>query len=75
MLRQVVQIHPKRGVLSPEESALCVLTFTSADYPTCYQLDVICQVPPTFKAALSCLWVVLFLFYARFILVQSRITS
>ncbi|XP_077947353.1 cilia- and flagella-associated protein 65 isoform X2 [Gasterosteus aculeatus] len=40
---QVVQIHPKRGVLSPEESALCVLTFTSADYPTCYQLDVICQ--------------------------------
>ncbi|XP_051260176.1 cilia- and flagella-associated protein 65 isoform X3 [Dicentrarchus labrax] len=42
--QQVVQIHPERGSLCPRESALCVLTFTSTDYPTCYQLDVICQV-------------------------------
>ncbi|KAL6100579.1 cfap65 [Pungitius sinensis] len=41
--QQVVQIHPEKGVLRPEESALCVLTFTSTDYPTCYQIDVICQ--------------------------------
>ncbi|XP_070771214.1 cilia- and flagella-associated protein 65 [Enoplosus armatus] len=42
--QQVVQIHPERGSLHPGESALCVLTFTSTDYPTGYQLDVICQV-------------------------------
>ncbi|XP_070832675.1 LOW QUALITY PROTEIN: cilia- and flagella-associated protein 65 [Chaetodon trifascialis] len=42
--QQVVQIHPERGRLCPGESAMCVLTFTSTDYPTCYQLDVICQV-------------------------------
>ncbi|XP_054471804.1 cilia- and flagella-associated protein 65 [Anoplopoma fimbria] len=42
--QQVVQIHPERGRLSPGESSLCVLTFTSTDYPTCYQLDVICKV-------------------------------
>ncbi|XP_068557648.1 cilia- and flagella-associated protein 65 [Cebidichthys violaceus] len=42
--QQVVQIHPEQGGLCPGESALCVLTFTSTDYPTCYQLDVICQV-------------------------------
>nr|XP_046260401.1 cilia- and flagella-associated protein 65 isoform X2 [Scatophagus argus] len=42
--QQVVQIHPERGSLCPGESALCVLTFTSTDYPTCYQLDIICQV-------------------------------
>ncbi|KAM8855968.1 cilia- and flagella-associated protein 65 isoform 2-T2 [Spinachia spinachia] len=41
--QQVVQIRPEKGVLCPEESALCVLTFTSTDYPTCYQLDVTCQ--------------------------------
>ncbi|XP_076015276.1 cilia- and flagella-associated protein 65 [Genypterus blacodes] len=41
---QVVQIHPERGRLGPEESALCVLTFTPSDYPTIYQLDLICQV-------------------------------
>ncbi|KAM9346883.1 cilia- and flagella-associated protein 65 [Symphorus nematophorus] len=41
---QVVQIHPERGSLCPGESCLCVLTFTSTDYPTCYLLDVICQV-------------------------------
>ncbi len=54
---QVVQIHPERGTLRPGESALCVLTFTSTDYPAAYQLDVICQVPQQywsrFKAALS----------------------
>ncbi|XP_036966082.1 cilia- and flagella-associated protein 65 isoform X1 [Acanthopagrus latus] len=42
--QQVVRIHPERGSLCPGESALCVLNFTSTDYPTCYQLDVICQV-------------------------------
>ncbi|KAK9537382.1 hypothetical protein VZT92_005007 [Zoarces viviparus] len=42
--QQVVQIHPEQGGLCPGESALCVLTFTSTDYPTCYHLDVICQV-------------------------------
>ncbi|XP_031714488.1 cilia- and flagella-associated protein 65 isoform X2 [Anarrhichthys ocellatus] len=42
--QQVVQIHPEQGGLCPGESALCALTFTSTDYPTCYQLDVICQV-------------------------------
>ncbi|XP_044073745.1 cilia- and flagella-associated protein 65 isoform X2 [Siniperca chuatsi] len=41
--QQVVQIHPEQGSLRPGESALCVLTFTSTDYPTGYQLDVICQ--------------------------------
>lgn len=44
VLCQVVQIHPDRGSLCPKESVLCVLTFTSADYPTFYQLDLICQV-------------------------------
>lgn len=52
---QVLQIYPEQGSLCPGESALCVLTFTSTDYPTCYQLDVICQVPQEywciFKAA------------------------
>ncbi|XP_040912258.1 cilia- and flagella-associated protein 65 [Toxotes jaculatrix] len=42
--QQVVQIHPERGSLCPGESALCVLTFTSTDYPTVYRLDLICQV-------------------------------
>ncbi|KAI3356474.1 hypothetical protein L3Q82_017688, partial [Scortum barcoo] len=42
--QQVVQIHPERGSLRPGETALCVFTFTSTDYPTVYQLDVICQV-------------------------------
>uniref|UniRef100_A0A3Q4HII0 Uncharacterized protein n=1 Tax=Neolamprologus brichardi TaxID=32507 RepID=A0A3Q4HII0_NEOBR len=44
VLCQVVQIHPDRGRLCPGECALCVLTFTSTDYPTVHQLDVICQV-------------------------------
>ncbi|XP_029968198.1 cilia- and flagella-associated protein 65 [Salarias fasciatus] len=42
--QQVLQIHPDRGRLCPRECALCVLTFTSSDYPTVYQLDLICQV-------------------------------
>uniref|UniRef100_UPI0009B41025 cilia- and flagella-associated protein 65 n=1 Tax=Monopterus albus TaxID=43700 RepID=UPI0009B41025 len=42
--QQVVQIRPERGSLCPGEIALCVLTFTSTDYPTVYQLDLICQV-------------------------------
>ncbi|XP_068428766.1 cilia- and flagella-associated protein 65 isoform X2 [Clinocottus analis] len=42
--QQVLQINPEQGVLRPGESALCVLTFTCTDYPTCYQLDAICQV-------------------------------
>ncbi|XP_028993480.1 cilia- and flagella-associated protein 65 [Betta splendens] len=42
--QQEVWIHPNRGRLCPGESVLCVLTFTSADYPALYQLDVICQV-------------------------------
>ncbi|XP_056292370.1 cilia- and flagella-associated protein 65 [Pseudoliparis swirei] len=42
--QQEVQIHPEQGVLCPGESGLCVLTFTSTDYPTCHQLDAICQV-------------------------------
>ncbi|KAG7241732.1 hypothetical protein INR49_025197 [Caranx melampygus] len=41
---QVVQITPHQGRLDPGECALCVLTFTSTDYPTIYQLDLICQV-------------------------------
>ncbi|XP_076731494.1 cilia- and flagella-associated protein 65 isoform X2 [Maylandia zebra] len=41
---KVVQIHPDRGRLRPGECALCVLTFTSTDYPTVHQLDVVCQV-------------------------------
>ncbi|KAF7662426.1 hypothetical protein LDENG_00236590 [Lucifuga dentata] len=48
--QQVVQIHPERGRVCPGESALCVLTFTPSDYPTIYQLDLICQV--TREAAL-----------------------
>ncbi|XP_035860503.1 cilia- and flagella-associated protein 65 isoform X3 [Sander lucioperca] len=42
--QQVVQIHPDQGSLCPGESALCALTFTSTDYPTAYQLDIVCQV-------------------------------
>nr|XP_019945243.1 PREDICTED: cilia- and flagella-associated protein 65 [Paralichthys olivaceus] len=42
--QQVVQIRPERGSLSPGECSLCVLTFTSTDYPTVYRLDLICQV-------------------------------
>ncbi|XP_026150303.1 cilia- and flagella-associated protein 65 isoform X2 [Mastacembelus armatus] len=42
--QQVVQVHPEQGSLCPEECALCILTFTSTDYPTVYQLDLICQV-------------------------------
>ncbi|XP_060910642.1 cilia- and flagella-associated protein 65 [Labrus mixtus] len=42
--QQVVQIHPQQGVLHPGESSLCFLTFTSSDYPTHYQLDILCQV-------------------------------
>ncbi|KAF3842925.1 hypothetical protein F7725_001774 [Dissostichus mawsoni] len=42
--KQAVQIHPERGTLCPGESAPCVLTFTSTDYPAVYQLDIICQV-------------------------------
>lgn len=41
---KVVQIHPDRGRLCPGECALCFLTFTSTDYPTVYQLDLVCQV-------------------------------
>ncbi|XP_068184475.1 cilia- and flagella-associated protein 65 [Antennarius striatus] len=41
---QAIQICPERGSLHPGESGLCVLTFTSTDYPTCYQQDVICEV-------------------------------
>ncbi|XP_023144688.2 cilia- and flagella-associated protein 65 [Amphiprion ocellaris] len=48
--QQVVQIHPERGCLCPGECVLCVLTFTSTDYPTVYKLDLICQV--THAAAL-----------------------
>lgn len=44
VLCQVVQIHPDRGRLCPGECALCVLTFTSTDYPTVHQLDIVCQV-------------------------------
>uniref|UniRef100_A0A3B5BIF1 Si:ch1073-349o24.2 n=1 Tax=Stegastes partitus TaxID=144197 RepID=A0A3B5BIF1_9TELE len=40
----VVQIHPERGGLRPGECVLCALTFTSSDYPTVYQLDLVCQV-------------------------------
>ncbi|KAK5609720.1 hypothetical protein CRENBAI_024656 [Crenichthys baileyi] len=47
--QQVVQIHPERGCLDPGECAIVVLTFM-ADYPTVYQLDLICQV--THEAAL-----------------------
>ncbi|KAJ4933197.1 hypothetical protein JOQ06_030032 [Pogonophryne albipinna] len=42
--KQAVEIHPERGTLCPGESAPCVLTFTSTDYPAVYQLDIICQV-------------------------------
>ncbi|XP_070400520.1 cilia- and flagella-associated protein 65 isoform X3 [Nothobranchius furzeri] len=48
--QKVVQIHPERGRLRPEECTLCVLTFSSTDYPTIHQLDLICQV--TQEAAL-----------------------
>ncbi|KAM7380772.1 hypothetical protein PAMP_004045 [Pampus punctatissimus] len=50
-LQQVVQVHPEKSSLCPGESVLCVLTFTSTDYPTIYQLDLICQV--TQEAALA----------------------
>ncbi|XP_053295148.1 cilia- and flagella-associated protein 65 [Pleuronectes platessa] len=42
--QQVVQIRPDRGVLSPEEVHLCVVSFTSTRHPTVYKLDLICQV-------------------------------
>uniref|UniRef100_A0A3Q3M416 Cilia and flagella associated protein 65 n=1 Tax=Mastacembelus armatus TaxID=205130 RepID=A0A3Q3M416_9TELE len=56
VLWQVVQVHPEQGSLCPEECALCILTFTSTDYPTVYQLDLICQVPH------SCTFITLNLF-------------
>ncbi|XP_068602653.1 cilia- and flagella-associated protein 65 [Brachionichthys hirsutus] len=43
-IHQEIQICPQRGRLCPGESALCLLAFTSADYPTLYRLDVICEV-------------------------------
>uniref|UniRef100_A0A8D2ZWM9 Coiled-coil domain-containing protein 108 n=1 Tax=Scophthalmus maximus TaxID=52904 RepID=A0A8D2ZWM9_SCOMX len=49
--QQVVQIHPEQGSLCPGESGLCVLTFTPTDYPTVYQLELICQL--TLEAALT----------------------
>ncbi|KAM4608647.1 cilia- and flagella-associated protein 65 [Polymixia lowei] len=49
--QQVVQISPEQGSLCPGQSALCVLTLTSTDCPTFYQLDLICQV--TQEAALA----------------------
>ncbi|KAM9364881.1 cilia- and flagella-associated protein 65 [Pholidichthys leucotaenia] len=49
--QQVVQIHPDRGCLRAGQCVLCVLTFTSTDYPTVYQLDLICQV--TLEAELT----------------------
>ncbi|XP_034550185.1 cilia- and flagella-associated protein 65 isoform X3 [Notolabrus celidotus] len=42
--QQVVHIHPKQGILHPGDSAVCFLTFTATDYPSDYQLDVICQI-------------------------------
>ncbi|XP_037542268.1 cilia- and flagella-associated protein 65 [Nematolebias whitei] len=42
--QQVVQLHPERGSLCPGECTLCVLTFIPTDYPTVYQLELICQV-------------------------------
>ncbi|XP_061578921.1 cilia- and flagella-associated protein 65 [Cololabis saira] len=42
--QQVVRIHPEHGCLRPGECVLCVVTFTPTDYPTIYQLDLICQV-------------------------------
>ncbi|XP_041857030.1 cilia- and flagella-associated protein 65 isoform X2 [Melanotaenia boesemani] len=49
--QQVVQIYPEQGRLHPGECDLCVLTFTPSDYPTIYQLDLVCQV--TAEAALA----------------------
>eukprot|EP00064_Thunnus_orientalis_P002417 superscaffoldBa00000175_g2424 len=51
---QVVQIHPEQCSLCPGESILCVLTFTSTDYPTIYRLDLICQTLPPICASSSC---------------------
>ncbi|XP_069010849.1 cilia- and flagella-associated protein 65 [Embiotoca jacksoni] len=48
--QQVVQIHPERGRVCPGECVLCVLTFTSTDYPSVYQIHLVCQV--TQEAAL-----------------------
>ncbi|XP_074550256.1 cilia- and flagella-associated protein 65 isoform X1 [Halichoeres trimaculatus] len=39
-----VKINPQQGVLHPGDTAVCFLTFTATDYPTDYQLDVICQI-------------------------------
>ncbi|KAM6934057.1 cilia- and flagella-associated protein 65 [Xenentodon cancila] len=52
--QQVVQIHPERGRLRPGECVLCVVTFTPTDYPTIYQLNLICQTLPPISA--SCSW-------------------
>lgn len=45
ILPQLVQIQPDEGTLNPGETVLFVLTFISSEHPTCYQLDVFCQVP------------------------------
>ncbi|XP_075896045.1 cilia- and flagella-associated protein 65 isoform X3 [Nelusetta ayraudi] len=42
--QQLVQIKPDEGTLSPGETVLFVLTFISSEHPTCYQLDVFCQI-------------------------------
>ncbi|XP_035030976.2 cilia- and flagella-associated protein 65 [Hippoglossus stenolepis] len=41
--QQVLQIRPERGILSPGEVNLCVVTFISTKFPTVYQPDLICQ--------------------------------
>lgn len=48
---QVVDINPRRGSLFPGGTASFVLTLTATEYPSIYQLDLICQV--TLEAALS----------------------
>ncbi|XP_023806814.1 cilia- and flagella-associated protein 65 isoform X2 [Oryzias latipes] len=44
--QQSLQISPERGRVRPGGCDLCVLTFTPSDYPTVYQLDLVCQVTP-----------------------------
>ncbi|KAM8857620.1 cilia- and flagella-associated protein 65 isoform 2-T2 [Synchiropus picturatus] len=48
---QVVQIYPEEGSLSPGECVPTFLTITFTQYPTIYQIDILCKL--TSEAALT----------------------
>lgn len=45
---QVLSISPVRGVVPPEGSAMCRITFMASGVPSFYDLDLICEVRNSF---------------------------